>query len=48
MFEDKGNVNGNPYISMKGNISLDIWDSFIEDIYSTVLKEKQIRKTKKQ
>lgn len=48
LFEDKGNVNGNPYISMKGNISLDIWDSFIEDIYSTVLKEKQIRKTKKQ
>ncbi len=47
IFEDKGK-NGNPYISMKGNVSFDKWDSFIEDLYAIVLKEKQIRKPKKQ
>lgn len=47
MFEDKG-ANGSPYISMRGNVSFDRWDSFIEDLYTIVLKEKQIRKPRKQ
>jgi hypothetical protein len=46
-FEDKG-TNGNPYISMKGNICCDIWDSYIEDVFTTVLKERQVKKNKKQ
>jgi len=46
-FEDKG-TNGNPYISMKGNVCCDIWDTYIEEVFATVLKERQLRKTKKQ
>ena len=42
LFEDKG-YNGATYISMKGNVSVVKWDSFIEDLYATVLKEKQIK-----
>lgn len=46
LFEDKG-YNGSPYVSMKGNISFDKWNSFIEDVYTLVLKDKQIKKHKK-
>lgn len=47
VFEDKGD-NGNPYISMRGNICIDKWDSFIEEIYKIVLKERQNVKHKNQ
>lgn len=46
MFEDKGKRNGKLYISMRGNVCRDIWDSFIEDLYSLVLQEKQIKNKK--
>lgn len=46
LFEDKGD-NGNLYVSLRGNISFDKWDSFIEDVYTIVLKDKQIKRPKK-
>ena len=46
MFEDKGKNHGKPYISMRGNVCSDIWDLFIEDLYSLVLQEKQIKNKK--
>jgi hypothetical protein len=47
IFEDKGTFKGVPYLSMRGNICSDIWDSFIEDLYSMVIKEKQVKLHKK-
>ena len=47
VFEDRG-YNGSPYVSMKGNIAFDKWDSFIDELYKIVLKERQIIKQKNQ
>jgi hypothetical protein len=41
IFESKRVINGHSCTSIKGNVRCDIWDSFIEDLYSIVLKEKQ-------
>lgn len=46
-FEDKGILKGVPYISLRGNVRCDVWDAFIEDLYATVLKEKQVKKKKR-
>lgn len=49
IFEDKGEILGIPYVSLRGRVCCDVWDSFIEGLYAQVLKEKRVplKKSKK-